>query len=81
METAPKSPYAHSKAEAMELVRQAREHDGLFAASGIFYNHESPLRGSNFVTRKITMALRAYGAMATSAARGAVRDVGMLKRG
>jgi dihydroxy-acid dehydratase len=32
-------------------------------------------------TRKITMALRAYGAMATSAARGAVRDVGMLKRG
>ena len=57
METAPKSPYAHSKAEAMELVRQAREHDGLFAASGIFYNHESPLRGSNFVTRKITMAV------------------------
>ena len=57
METGPKSPYAKSKADAMALVREARENDGLFAVSGIFYNHESPLRGPNFVTRKISMAV------------------------
>jgi len=57
METGPKSPYAKSKADAMALVRAARENDGLFAVSGIFYNHESPLRGPNFVTRKISMAV------------------------
>jgi GDPmannose 4,6-dehydratase len=57
METGPKSPYAKSKADAMARVREARENDGLFAVSGIFYNHESPLRGPNFVTRKISMAV------------------------
>jgi GDPmannose 4,6-dehydratase len=57
METGPKSPYAKSKADAMALVHEARENDGLFAVSGIFYNHESPLRGPNFVTRKISMAV------------------------
>ena len=57
METGPKSPYAKSKADAMALVREAREKDGLFAVSGVFYNHESPLRGPNFVTRKISMAV------------------------
>ena len=57
METGPKSPYAKSKADAMALVRAARENDGMFAVSGIFYNHESPLRGPNFVTRKISMAV------------------------
>ncbi len=57
METGPKSPYAKSKADAMALIRTARENDGLFAVSGVFYNHESPLRGPNFVTRKISMAV------------------------
>jgi len=57
METGPRSPYAKSKADAMDLVRAARENDGLFAVSGVFYNHESPLRGPNFVTRKISMAV------------------------
>jgi GDPmannose 4,6-dehydratase len=57
METGPKSPYAKSKADAMALVRAARENEGLFAVSGVFYNHESPLRGPNFVTRKISMAV------------------------
>ncbi len=57
METEPKSPYARSKADAMALIRDARERDGMFAVSGIFYNHESPLRGPNFVTRKISMAV------------------------
>jgi GDPmannose 4,6-dehydratase len=53
----PKSPYALSKLLAMELVRDARLRDGLFACSGILYNHESPLRGPDFVTRKITIAV------------------------
>ena len=53
----PKSPYAQSKARSMELVREARSASGLFACSGIFYNHESPLRGENFVTRKVSMAV------------------------
>ena len=53
----PKSPYARSKARAMELVRDARSIHGLFACSGIFYNHESPLRGESFVTRKVSMAV------------------------
>ncbi len=56
-EFSPKSPYAKSKARSMELVREARSASGLFACSGIFYNHESPLRGENFVTRKVSMAV------------------------
>ena len=56
-EISPKSPYAKSKSQAMELVRDARSIHGLFACSGIFYNHESPLRGENFVTRKVSMAV------------------------
>ena len=55
-ELSPHSPYARSKAAALELVREARD-SGLFAVSGIMYNHESPLRGEGFVTRKVTMAV------------------------
>jgi len=54
---APKSPYAKSKAESMELVRAARREHGLFAVAGILYNHESPLRGPGFVTRRISMGV------------------------
>jgi len=56
-EPAPLSPYAHSKAEAMALVSDARERRGLFAVSGILYNHESPLRGEGFVTRRVSMGV------------------------
>jgi GDPmannose 4,6-dehydratase len=56
-ELSPSSPYARSKAEALTLVRRYREEKGLFAVSGILYNHESPLRGENFVTRKVSMAV------------------------
>ena len=52
----PQTPYARSKAAAIELLREARQ-DGLFATSAILYNHESPLRGDRFVTRKITRAV------------------------
>jgi GDPmannose 4,6-dehydratase len=54
---APKSPYGQSKARAMELINQARSDNQLFAVSGVFYNHESPLRGGGFVTRRISMAV------------------------
>ncbi len=50
----PRTPYAMAKAEAMELITEAREGKGLFASAAILYNHESPLRGSGFVTRRIT---------------------------
>jgi GDPmannose 4,6-dehydratase len=53
----PASPYAKSKAEALGLVRRYRDEHGLFAVSGILYNHESPLRSENFVTRKVSMAV------------------------
>jgi len=56
-EASPKTPYAMSKLAAMQIVDKARTEAGLFAASGILYNHESPLRGPDFVTRKISMAV------------------------
>jgi len=52
----PVSPYARSKVEGFYLTSNAREHNQLFACSGILFNHESPRRGSEFVTRKITKA-------------------------
>jgi GDPmannose 4,6-dehydratase len=52
----PRSPYAAAKAFAFHIVRNYREAYGLFACNGILFNHESPLRGETFVTRKITRA-------------------------
>lgn len=49
----PTSPYGCAKAFATQLVRVYRQSYGLFACNGILYNHESPRRGENFVTRKI----------------------------
>ena len=56
-ELSPTSPYARSKADALTFVRKYRDERGLFAVSGILYNHESPLRGENFVTRKVSRAV------------------------
>jgi len=50
----PRSPYGISKMAGFELTRNYREAYGLFAVSGILFNHESPRRGAEFVTRKIT---------------------------
>ena len=50
----PNSPYACAKMAAHNLVVNYRKAYGLFACSGILFNHESPLRGLEFVTRKIT---------------------------
>jgi GDPmannose 4,6-dehydratase len=53
---APVNPYGCAKAFATQLCRVYRRAHELFLCSGIAYNHESPRRGENFVTRKITMA-------------------------
>ncbi len=54
---APMTPYAQSKDAAMHLVDRARSERGSFAVCGILYNHESPLRGDGFVTRRISRAV------------------------
>jgi GDPmannose 4,6-dehydratase len=50
----PRSPYAISKLYAYWITNNYKESYGLFCANGILFNHESPLRGLEFVTRKIT---------------------------
>ncbi len=50
----PTSPYAIAKLYAFHTIRVYREAYGIFACNGILFNHESPLRGLEFVTRKIT---------------------------
>ena len=53
----PQSPYACGKVCAHYLTRNYRESYGMYACSGILFNHESPRRGETFVTRKITRAV------------------------
>ena len=53
----PRSPYAIAKLYAYWIVVNYREAYGIYACNGILFNHESPLRGETFVTRKITRAL------------------------
>ena len=53
----PQSPYAASKVFAFHVTKMYRTGYGLFASNGILFNHESPRRGLNFVTRKITLGL------------------------
>jgi GDPmannose 4,6-dehydratase len=56
---APRTPYGVAKAFGHFLTRTYREGLGLFAVSGVLYNHESPRRGPGFVTRKVTRAVAA----------------------
>ena len=53
----PKSPYAASKVFAHNITKIYRESYGLYSVNGVLFNHESPLRGETFVTRKITRAV------------------------
>ena len=69
---APRSPYAEAKAEAHRLTVESRERHGLYAVSGLICNHESPLRGEQFVTSKVISA-------AAAASRGAL--AGKLRLG
>lgn len=55
----PRSPYAAAKLYAYWITVNYREAYGMFACNGILFNHESPLRGEAFVTRKITRAVAA----------------------
>jgi GDPmannose 4,6-dehydratase len=53
----PRSPYAVSKLYSHWITKNYRESYGMFAVSGILFNHESPRRGETFVTRKVTRAV------------------------
>jgi GDPmannose 4,6-dehydratase len=53
----PRSPYAVAKLYAYWITVNYREAYGMYACNGILFNHESPVRGETFVTRKITLAL------------------------
>ncbi len=53
----PRSPYGVAKLYAFWIVKNYRESYGMHASNGILFNHESPRRGENFVTRKITLSL------------------------
>jgi GDPmannose 4,6-dehydratase len=61
----PRSPYAVAKLYAYWITVNYREAYGIYACNGILFNHESPIRGETFITRKITRALAriVYGAM------------------
>lgn len=52
----PRTPYGSAKAFAHNLVGNLRDRAGLFACGAILFNHESPRRGADFVTRKVTLA-------------------------
>lgn len=56
----PRSPYGVAKLYAYWITVNYREAYNMYACNGILFNHESPLRGETFVTRKITRALAAY---------------------
>lgn len=56
----PRSPYACAKVYSFWVTKNYREAYGLFACNGILFNHESPLRGEAFVTRKITLGACRY---------------------
>jgi GDPmannose 4,6-dehydratase len=57
---APVSPYGTSKLFSYWITRNYRDAYNLFACNGILFNHESPIRGETFVTRKITIAVAKY---------------------
>jgi GDPmannose 4,6-dehydratase len=79
----PRSPYGISKVAGFDLTRNYREAYGMFCVSGILFNHESPRRGFEFVTRKITSGVaRIYKGLASELRLGnldARRDWGHAK--
>lgn len=62
----PRSPYGISKLTGFELTRNFREAHNIFACSGLLFNHESPRRGYEFVTRKITSTIGRMAARKTN---------------
>jgi GDPmannose 4,6-dehydratase len=74
----PRSPYAAAKLYAHWLTVQYREAFGIHASCGILFNHESPIRGENFVTRKVCRAV-AMGEQLRLGNLEAIRDWGHAK--
>lgn len=56
----PQSPYAVAKNFGFEIAKLYRDAYGIFVSNGILFNHESPMRGKTFVTRKITVGLASF---------------------
>lgn len=56
----PRSPYAVAKLYGYWIIKNYRESYGMYACNGILFNHESPRRGENFVTRKITVGVAKF---------------------
>ena len=56
---APRSPYGESKLHAHRVTTEYRETHGVFAVSGILFNHESPRRGADFLSRKVALGVAA----------------------
>ena len=79
----PRSPYGVAKLYGYWIVRNYREAYGMHASNGILFNHESPRRGENFVTRKVTLGLaRIKAGLETSLSMGNIdtkRDWGYAK--
>ncbi|MCJ2073754.1 GDP-mannose 4,6-dehydratase [Methylobacterium sp. J-030] len=79
----PRSPYGVSKLFAHWMTVNYRESYGIYAASGILFNHESPLRGEEFVTRKITRSVARIASGSAEVLRlgnlNALRDWGYAK--
>ena len=71
----PRSPYGAAKLYAYWITVNYREAYGLHASNGILFNHESPLRGETFVTRKIT---RAVAAITWACKTGSLSETSML---
>ncbi len=74
----PRSPYACAKLYAHWQTINYREAYGLFACSGILFNHESPRRGESFVTRKVTLGAADQGGLAEEAGHGQPRGQARL---
>ena len=53
----PQSPYGTAKVFAHQITKNYREAYNIYACNGILFNHESPMRGENFVTKKIVSSL------------------------
>jgi GDPmannose 4,6-dehydratase len=71
---APRSPYAAAKLYAYWVTCNYREAYGMHASNGILFNHESPVRGETFVTRKITRAVAAHAAERQASIAAGIQD-------
>ena len=74
----PRSPYGVAKIYGFWITKNYRESYGLFACTGILFNHESPRRGLEFVTRKVTMTVARIAEGLDEFLYGYTGEIGML---